>query len=119
MKPYLILIILLLICAFAITFFATDSVEAADTGVEVPWLIDCENDSSVDGFIDRGFCVPGVITNRTQFTRSPSRFYGVGSSYAPGVMEWMCSQNGGCDGYKDGVGRKPIEHRLSTSKEVC
>lgn len=102
-KTTLVLIVFFLLIAFGLTFFATGGVEAADPGVEVPWPIDCKNGDAIDGFIDRGFCVPGVITKRTHYVRSPSRFYGVGSSYAPGVMEWMCSYNGGCDGYKGGV----------------
>ena len=75
----------------------------ADPGPKVPWEIDCENGFAGNGFKDRGFCVPGIITLKTHYIRSPSRFWGVGSSYAPGIMEWMCSQNGGCDGYKGGV----------------
>lgn len=100
MKPYLIFIILLLFIAFALTFAIPAH---ADPGVSVPWEIDCENGFERDGFKDRGFCVLGIITSKTHYVRSPSRFWGVGSSYAPGVMEMMCEKNGGCEGYKGGV----------------
>ena len=102
-KTTLVLIVLLLLIAFGLTFFVTGSVEAAKDNTTPPWLVDCKNDADIDGFMDRGFCVPGVITKRTHYVRSPSRFYGVGSSYAPGIMEWMCQYNGGCDGFKDGA----------------
>lgn len=94
---------LLLVIALILSLFIPTGPARADPGPKVPWEVDCENGFAEDGFLDREFCVPGVITDKTHYVRSPSRFYGVGSSYAPGVMEWMCSYNGGCDGYKDGV----------------
>lgn len=95
------LIIALLLClALALTFAFPIY---ADPGVAVPWEKNCDNLFVDDGFWDRGICVPGKITRRAHFARSPSRFYGVGSSYSPGVMEYMCLRNGGCGGYKGGV----------------
>jgi len=98
-----LLIALLLCLALILTFFFPPVPALADPGVPVPWEVNCNNVADVDGFIDRGFCVPGVVLWATYFTRSPSRFYGVGSSYAPGIMEYMCERNGGCAGFKDGV----------------
>lgn len=40
------------------------------------------------GFIDDwGYCVPGLVTNETWFTRSPQYVYGSAVWYAPGMME--------------------------------
>ncbi len=100
MKSVQLLIILLLFIAFALTFAIPAQ---ADPGVPVPWEKNCVNLFRGDGFLDRGYCVPGEIALKTQFVKSPTRFYGVGSSYAPGIMEWMCAYNGGCKGYKGGV----------------
>ena len=98
-KTTLALIVLLMLMALLLTFVM--EVEA-DPGVAVPWKKNCDNLYEGDGFWDRGYCVPGQIISKTHFIKSPSRFHGVGSSYAPGVMEWMC-RGGKCKGYKDGI----------------
>lgn len=56
-----------------------------------PWEVNCENDGPNDGYDQgdwsRNFCTPGYITREGQFFDSPTDFYGVMSSYAPGIME--------------------------------
>ncbi len=55
------------------------------------WTVNCENDDLNDGYKQgawaRDFCVPGYITREGQWYEGPVDFYGVMSSYAPGVME--------------------------------
>ena len=99
MKLHLLLIAILLVIALALTFVIDAE---ADPGVAVPWEKDCDNLFKGDGFWDRGYCVPGQITKSTHYAQSPSRFHGVGSSYAPGIMERLCKERD-CDGYKGGV----------------
>ena len=56
-----------------------------------PWTVNCENENLNDGYKQgtwaRDFCVPGFITREGQWYQSPPDFYGVMSSYAPGIME--------------------------------
>lgn len=66
----------------------------ADWAVEdygPPWEVNCENENLNDGYKQgawaRDFCTPGYITREGQWYEPPTDFYGVMSSYAPGVME--------------------------------
>ena len=56
-----------------------------------PWTVNCENENLNDGYKQgawaRDFCVPGYVARESQWFDSPPDFYGVMSSYAPGVME--------------------------------
>jgi len=66
------------------------------------WEVNCSDPNPYNGFInDVGVCVPGVLTTDSLYKRSPARFWGLGDSYSPGVMEYVC--NGKCRGYKDGI----------------
>ena len=95
-KFTLIVFILLLLIAFALVPMAL----AEDYSVS--WRVDCTDLNPYNGFInDVGVCVPGVLTVDAWMKRSPSRFWGVGDTYAPGMMELVCG--GRCRGYKDGV----------------
>ena len=100
LKAGRILPLVLLLSAFSLI---KTSPASADPGIPVPWIVDCDDSIDENGFYDRGFCVPGNLKRSSNFVRSPGRFWGVGSSYSPGVMERMCRLNGGCDGFKDGV----------------
>lgn len=93
--PLLLIIFLLLIA-----FLLVPSVLAED--FNTPWDVDCYDLNPYNGFInDVGVCVPGILTKGAWLTKSPSRFWGTGDTYAPGLMEYVC--DGRCNGYKDGV----------------
>lgn len=94
--PLLLLVILLIVAFFLVP------VALADEEMNPPWDVNCKDLNPYNGFVnDQGVCVPGLVTNETWFVKSPSRFYGLGDSYAPGVMERVC--NGRCRNYKDGI----------------
>lgn len=98
-KFHLSIVILLLLLAYALVPSAI-----AEEEIDVPWEINCYDRNPYNGFInDVGICIPGVITDEAWYAKSPSRFWGVGDSYAPGVMERVCDYRGGCGGYKGGV----------------
>ena len=56
-----------------------------------PWEVNCEDEAIENGYDQgdwsRNFCTPGLITYDAWWFDSPRNFYGVMSSYAPGVME--------------------------------
>lgn len=63
-----------------------------------PWTVDCSNEAIEDGYIAGAwaldFCVPGLITRDAYWYSSPNDFYGLMSSYAPGVMEAQVKHRG-------------------------
>lgn len=76
----------------------------ADPGVEIPWDVDCYDLNPWNGFIDElGNCVPGIVTDEAWLAQAPSTFWGLGDTYAPGMMEWICEKHNGCKGYLDGI----------------
>lgn len=96
------LFIALLVFALVLTLFVLPA--EADPGVEIPWDVDCYDLNPWNGFIDElGNCVPGIVTDEAWLAQAPSTFWGLGDTYAPGMMEWICEKHNGCKGYLDGI----------------
>ena len=55
--------------------------------VYVPWAVDCYDGRPQTGFMDRGFCVPGQLSEASWYKDTRRVVVGNLSSYAPGVME--------------------------------
>ena len=73
-----------------------------------PWDVDCDNEDIYDGYKQgawaRDFCVPGIITQDAYWHTHPPTFYGLMSSYGPGVMEAQLRHRKIDEGkYKDGI----------------
>jgi len=72
-----------------------------------PWTVNCANEAVEDGYDQgdwaRNFCTPGLITYDAWWYDSPRDFYGLMSSYAPGIMEAQVRAKGYDDGEVRGV----------------
>jgi hypothetical protein len=74
------------------------------TAVQVPWIVNCEDDIKANGYLFEGYCVPGEITYEASRFAQPRYFGGAMSSYAEGVMEKVAANRGmGLGGYEGGV----------------
>lgn len=72
--------------------------------VAVPWEVDCEDDDPYNGYIDREYCVPGMITRDAWFVSTPRVVIGVLSSYPEGMMERVvANRKMSLDGFIDGI----------------
>lgn len=74
--------------------------------VPVPWTVYCEEGDSrpQDGYIDRGICVPGVISKETWYKETTVVVVGNLSSYDPGIMAATAAWRGlSLDDYEGGM----------------
>lgn len=95
------LIAAIMTAVFALLCFNSVS---SNPGVEVPWVVDCVDLNPYNGWMDEfGNCIPGVLEESTWRTRSPSTFYGLGDTYAPGIMERIFARTNPWEGYKGGI----------------
>lgn len=106
--PLLIFIVLLsavMFCAAGV--FRVDAQQPTPTPapqVLVAWDVDCDDLAVENGYYDRGYCVPGLISRDAWLAKGPDAFYGAVSSYEEGVMESVAANRRmGLGGYKDGV----------------
>lgn len=82
----------------------TPTTAPTPTAVQVPWIVNCQDDTPENGYLFEGYCVPGVVTYETSRFTHPRYFGGAMSSYAKGVMERVVANRGmGLGGYKGAV----------------
>lgn len=64
----------------------------------------CDDEAPENGYMDRGVCVPGVISAETWWTAAPQYIVGKAVFYAPNVMEGTARyRNMSLDGFMGGV----------------
>ncbi len=71
-----------------------------------PFIYGCYRDGNpLDGFMDDwGYCVPGLVTNKSWFLKAPQYSYGAVVYYAPGIMESTAKfREMNLEGYLGGV----------------
>lgn len=70
----------------------------------VPWEVNCVDDVLENGYINQGYCIPGLITREAWLVTSPSIITGALSSYDPGMMEMVANNREmSLKGFKDGI----------------
>jgi len=62
--------------------------------LQVPWEVDCEDENLYNGYLNQGYCVPGWVSWEASHFRNPKGFAGAMSSYADGVAEIVCDNQG-------------------------
>jgi len=71
---------------------------------DVPWDVNCQNEALEDGYINFGYCIPGLITEEAWLIDSPTIITGGISSYEEGVMERVIANRGlKLTDHKDGI----------------
>ena len=70
----------------------------------VPWEVNCEDELLENGYMNQGYCIPGLITREAWLKPSPPIISGALSSYDRGVMESVAGyREMSLSGFKDGV----------------
>lgn len=60
----------------------------------ITWEINCDNRNLLDGYLNRGFCVPGYIDNTTWFSPAPRHIIGKATWYSEGLMKATANWRG-------------------------
>lgn len=83
------------------TSVPTATATESEWGFEVPWEVNCEDESAYNGYMNQGYCVPGLITWEASRFQNPRGFGGAMTSYAEGVMQSVCNYRGlDCEKYE-------------------
>lgn len=81
--------------------YSKENMATMQTGSEIFWDVNCDDENPYTGFWMLGQCVPGVISYASWRLPYPIHTIGVASHYAPGVMEIVLENRSiSLDGYK-------------------
>ncbi len=84
--------------------YSKENTAAMQTGIEIFWDVNCDDENPYTGFWMLDHCVPGVISYESWRLPYPTHTIGVATHYAPGIMELVLENRSiSLDGYKGGL----------------